>query len=172
MYSHFFFFFLQIKLHIMRRILSTTLPCSQSVLQSKKNKNRKQQWGIDSWNQIPSIPEPGIEIGLDCKNVGIGQPYPKPFRLSSETYRFNCQPFNNHTGIHCHEQKPPLELFPQTTVKWSEWIMLVLYRPSSQRTKAVNSCFTDLDWRWQTNANAASHKVETSSTTLVSCILR
>ncbi len=38
-------------------------------------KNRKQQWGIDSWNRIPSIPEPGIGIGLDSKNFGIEQPY-------------------------------------------------------------------------------------------------
>ncbi len=65
-------FFIFIKLYIIRRILSTTfIPTSHGkirFLQSKKKQelknNRKQQWGIDSWNQIPSIPEPGIGIGI------------------------------------------------------------------------------------------------------------
>ncbi len=74
-----YFFFLQINLHIMRRMLSTTfIPCIHGkirFLRSEKKKNRKQKWGIDSWNRIPSIPEPGIGIVLDSQKIEIEQPY-------------------------------------------------------------------------------------------------
>ncbi len=58
----------------MRRILFTTfISCSHGeirFLHSKKNKNRKRienNRGIDYCNRIPSIPEPGIGIGLHSK---------------------------------------------------------------------------------------------------------
>ncbi len=73
----------------MRRILyNAFISCSHGeirFLRSKKTRIENNR-GIDSWDRIPSVPEPGIEIGLDSKNVVILQPFCKGERAGEIEY--------------------------------------------------------------------------------------